>query len=213
MKARESGMPEESVWTGFFAPETVLRKLGLTSSCGDVVDFGCGYGTFTIPVARIVSGIVHALDITSDMVQATAGKAQEAGLKNVKTYLRDFAAEGSGLPAASVDYAMLFNILHAERPKVLLDEAFRVLKLGGLLAIIHWNYDPSTPRGPSMDIRPQPEHCRDWAEQSGFRLLPPGFIDLPPYHYGMVLERPSAETGRSNPIRNTKHSQHLRFCL
>ena len=53
MKARESGMPEESVWAGFFAPETILRKLGLTSSCGDVVDFGCGYGTFTIPAARI----------------------------------------------------------------------------------------------------------------------------------------------------------------
>ena len=53
MKARESGMPEESVWAGFFAPEAVLRKLGLTSSCGDVVDFGCGYGTFTIPAARL----------------------------------------------------------------------------------------------------------------------------------------------------------------
>ena len=34
---------------------------------------------------------------------------------------------------------MLFNILHAERPEVLLDEAFRLLKPGGQLAIIHWN--------------------------------------------------------------------------
>jgi ubiquinone/menaquinone biosynthesis C-methylase UbiE len=88
---------------------------------------------------------------------------------------------------------MLFNILHAERCEVLLEEAFRVLKPGGLLAIMHWNYDPTTPRGPSMDIRPQPEQCCDWAEQARFWLLPPGFIDLPPYHYGMVLERPCAE--------------------
>ncbi len=63
MKTRESGMPEESIWQGYFEPEAVLKKLGLTSACGNVVDFGCGYGTFTIPAARIASGIVYALDI------------------------------------------------------------------------------------------------------------------------------------------------------
>lgn len=49
--------------------------------------------------------------------------------------------------------------------------------------------DPATPRGPSMEIRPRPEQCRDWAVQQGFRLLPPGIVSLPPYHYGMTLER------------------------
>jgi len=73
---------------------------------------------------------------------------------------------------------------------VLLREAFRVLKSGGKLGIIHWNYDPTTPRGPAMDIRPRPEQCQDWAESVGFSLLAPGIIDLPPYHYGMALERP-----------------------
>ena len=194
MKARESGMPEENVWAGFFAPEAVLRTLGLTSSCGDMVDFGCGYGTFTIPAARIVSGTVHAMDIEPDMVQATQAKVDAEGLRNVKTYLRDFVTDGTGLPAANFDYVMLFNILHAECPEVLLREAFRVLNPGGLLAITHWNHDPTTPRGPRMKIRPHPEQCCDWAERAGFRLLQPGIIDLPPYHYGMVLERPRTET-------------------
>jgi len=182
-------MPEESVWAGFFAPETVLEKLGLASSCGDVVDFGCGYGTFTIPAARLVSGTVYALDIEPEMLRITAAKAEAAGLQNVKTYLGDFVAAGSGLPGASVDYAMLFNILHTKNPEVLLQEAFRMLRPGGRLAIVHWRHDPATPRGPSMDIRPRPEQCRRWAEEAGFRLLPPGILDLPPYHYGMVLER------------------------
>ncbi|MHB1033423.1 MAG: class I SAM-dependent methyltransferase [Pirellulales bacterium] len=198
MKTRESGMPDESMWTDFFDAETVLRKLGLTSSCGNVVDFGCGYGTFTIPAARMISGTVHALDIEPEMVQATAAKAQELGLQNVKTYLRDFVADGTGLPDASVDYVMLFNILHAERPDVLLWEALRVLRPGGKLGIIHWNYDPTTPRGPAMAIRPRPEQCRDWAEQVGFRSLEPGSIELPPYHYGMTLERPLLETEEHN---------------
>lgn len=43
-----------------------------------------------------------------------------------------------------------------------------------------------------MHIRPRAQQCRNWAEQVGFRLLDPGIIDLPPYHYGMSLERPGA---------------------
>jgi ubiquinone/menaquinone biosynthesis C-methylase UbiE len=190
MKTRESGMPEEELWREFFDPEATLRLLKLTSSCRDVVDFGCGYGTFAIPAARIVRGMVHALDVEPDMVSITRAKADAEGLRNVRTCLRDFVAEGTGLVSASMDYAMLFNILHAECPDVFLAEAFRILSQGGLLGIIHWNYDPTTPRGPSMDIRPRPEQCRDWATKEGFRLLAPGIVDIPPYHYGIVLERP-----------------------
>jgi SAM-dependent methyltransferase len=191
MKARQSGMPDEDLWTTFFEPEAVLRKLRLSASCGDAVDFGCGYGTFTIPAARIVSGTVYALDIEPEMIRITQTKAESAGLHNVRAVLCDFVSNGTGLPPASVDYAMLLNILHAERPDVLLREAFRVLRPGGQLAIMHWNYDPATPRGPSMDIRPRPDQCRGWAIAEGFRLLEPGIMDLPPYHYGMTLERPS----------------------
>jgi SAM-dependent methyltransferase len=112
-----------------------------------------------------------------------------AGLKNVKVRLRDFVAKGTGLPDASVQYAMLFNILHAEEPLLLLREAHRVLEPGGLLGIMHWNYDPATPRGPSMDIRPRPEQCHGWAVEAGFEPMPSGRIDLSPYHYGMVFKR------------------------
>ncbi len=66
----------------------------------------------------------------------------------------------SGMPDGSVHYVMLFNILHAE-----------------------------SPRGPSMEIRPRPGQCRAWAEDVGFRPLG-GIVQWPPYHYGMVFERP-----------------------
>jgi len=192
MKTRESGMPDESMWSGFFSPEQTLAKLGLAGSCGDVVDFGCGYGTFTIPAAWIVAGtpgIVHALDIEADMIEATRRKAADAGLENVRVTRRDFVADGTGLTDGSVDYVMLFNILHCEQPEVLLREAYRVLTAGGRLGITHWNYDPTTPRGPSMDIRLRPEQCRERAEEVGFQLAVPHKIDLPPYHYGWVLQK------------------------
>ncbi len=189
MKMRESGMPDESMWSGFFSPAQTLAKLGLTADCRDAVDFGCGYGTFTVLAARLARGTVHALDIEAAMVEATARKAEEAGLGNVRVERRDFVADGSGLPDKSVDYAMLFNILHCEHPEVLLREAWRILSLGGRLGIMHWNYDPNTPRGPSMEIRPKPEQCRDWATAAGFSLAIAEKLDLPPYHYGWVMEK------------------------
>jgi ubiquinone/menaquinone biosynthesis C-methylase UbiE len=189
MKTRESGMPEEGLWATFFTPEEVLCKLGLPSS-GDAVDFGCGYGTFTIPAAKITGGTVHALDIDPEMAAITKQKAEAAGLGNVQTCVRDSVANGTGLPDACVQYVMLFNILHAECPDALLHEAYRILAPGGRLGIVHWNYDPTTPRGPAMAIRPRPEQCREWAERAGFTLMTPGIIDLPPFHYGMMLVRP-----------------------
>lgn len=71
MKTRESGMPEEQLWSTFFSPKEVLVRLGLTGDCREVVDFGCGYGTFTIPVARIVTGTVLAFDI--DRIRSPCG--------------------------------------------------------------------------------------------------------------------------------------------
>jgi len=190
MKTRESGMPPEEMWQGFFDPQATLKKLGLTERCGDVPEFGCGYGTFTIPAAQMIQGRVYALDIDPEMLAITKAKVDAANLSNVELGQRDFVVDGSGLPDSSVDYVMLFNILHAEERLAMLKEAWRVLATGGKLAVIHWNYDPSTPRGPSMSIRPRPEECRSWAEQVGFVLLPSVLVDLPPYHYGFVFERP-----------------------
>ncbi len=185
MKIRESGMPDHKIWEDFFAPVKTLAELGITSQTGDVAEFGCGYGTFTIPAAKVIKGKIYALDIEPDMICITEEEAKKNGLNNVQTILRDFMTEGSGLPTESVDYVMFFNILHLEKPMILINEAKRILRAEGKLGIIHWNYDPTTPRGPSMDIRPKPENCIKWAESAGFG----GAIrcDLKPYHYGIVL--------------------------
>jgi ubiquinone/menaquinone biosynthesis C-methylase UbiE len=185
MKVRESGMPDESMWGRFFDPSGALSRLGLTTQTSSAADLGCGYGTFTIPAARVIQGIVHAFDIEPEMIRATRAKAEDEGLDNVKLHLRDFAAEGTGLADASVDYVMLFNILHAEEPGLLLREAHRILAPGGAVAVMHWISDRPTPRGPSMEIRPLPEDCRRWMTAEGFRIET-GVVDLPPYHFGMV---------------------------
>ncbi|EKD25852.1 MAG: methyltransferase type 11 [uncultured bacterium] len=185
MKARESGMPDRIMWENFFNPEKVLTTLGLNNRIVDIAEFGCGYGTFTIPAAKIISGVIYALDIEPEMIRITGAEATKQNLSNVKVILRDFIDTGTGLPDESVDYVMLFNILHLENPAGLLTEAERILKRNGKLGIIHWKHDSTTPRGPSMEIRPKPENCIIWAQAAGF--TDPKQYDLKPYHYGIVL--------------------------
>ena len=86
-------MPSESAWEGFFDPAAALRSLGLCEACRDVVEFGCGYGTFTIPAASIVTGTVYALDINRDMIKRTAEKATAHRLTNVVAIECDFVED------------------------------------------------------------------------------------------------------------------------
>ncbi len=186
MKTRESGMPPEELWRSFFDPAAILTRLGLTAGCQCVVDLGCGFGTFSIPAAQIAGGTVHAIDIDAEMVTETRRKAGDLGLRNLTVVERDFVEAGSGLADGSVDFAMLFNILHAAEAPLLLNEARRILKKRGVLAVIHWNYDSATPRGPSMEIRLRPDDCRRLVELAGFHPGP--LLDLPPHHYGFTAD-------------------------
>jgi len=186
-------MPEEDRWESFFDPDVILSELGLDPACQAVVDLGCGYGTFSIPAARRISGKVYAIDIDPQMIEFCQTKVTAAGLSNVICQQRDFTVEGTGLVDQSADFVMLFNILHAENPLDLLKEAHRILVPGGKVGVIHWNFDPTTPRGPSMNIRPRPEQCQAWIQNAGFELVKP-MINFPPYHYGMAGQKIETST-------------------
>ncbi|HEY0800325.1 MAG TPA: class I SAM-dependent methyltransferase [Steroidobacteraceae bacterium] len=188
-KGRDSGMPSVDLWESFFDPGAILGALECLQVCGDAVEFGCGYGTFTVALAPRVSGTVYALDIDPAMVSATAIRASAAVIPNIVVEQRDFVTAGSGRPDESVGFVMLFNILHIEEPIGLLSEAHRILREGGTAAVVHWRRDVDTPRGPPLEIRPSAEQCRAWAERSGLRWR--SVLNLPnsPWHWGMLLER------------------------
>ena len=190
MKGRESGMPESASWESFFNPRCILSKLDCLEQRGEIVEFGCGYGTFTLPAAEMVSGRVFGFDIEPELVEATARRAAEASLHNVVAERRDLAAHGCGRPDGSAGYVMLFNILHIEDPVGLLREAYRVLSPGGKAGIIHWRTDIATPRGPTPAIRPSAESCRAWGEQAGFEFVRYESLCCCSWHWGLLLQRP-----------------------
>jgi SAM-dependent methyltransferase len=182
-------MPAVDQWESYFDVVGILDSLGCRDLTGDAIEFGCGYGTFTIPLARRNPGTIFALDIEPDMVAATVARALRAGLKNIIVEQRDFVARGCGRESESAGLVLLFNILHIEDPVSLLKEARRVLRPGGMVAVIHWNHDLNTPRGPPLDIRPKPEQCRAWGEQAGLRWVRDQALPGSPWHWGMVLEK------------------------
>lgn len=187
MKVRDSGMPDETMWSKFFDPDTILQQMDFSTDLFSVVDLGCGFGTFTIPASQKIKGKVHAFDIDPEMIGQLQSKIEQQSIKNIELHLTDFITEGSGLPENSVDYIMLFNILHHDKPHQILNEVHRILKPNAKAGIIHWRSDITTPRGPQLDIRPKPEQCKQWAIETGFAISKE--LILKPYHFGIIITK------------------------
>ena len=188
MKVRDSGMPQEEMWETFFRMDRIFNSLKIDNNIGDLVEIGCGYGTFTIPAAKLVKGKLFAFDIESEMINIVHQKANEKGINNIILENRDILVNTTGLPDASVDYLMLFNILHNETPEDFINEAYRILKPGAKLGIIHWRRDIVTPRGPDLTIRPKPEEIIQLIDKNKFEVKLQPFI-LEPYHFGILLTK------------------------
>ena len=181
-------MPEEKMWEQFFDVEKILDKLEVNNEIESLVEFGFGYGTFTIPASRKIKGMVYAYDIENNLIQELEPKLKTYNVTNVRLINRDFITDGTGLQNEEADYSMLFNLLHAEESINILKETFRILKKRGRVGVIHWNYDPSTPRGPSMSVRPKPEVLKNMLTKAGFSIIKHN-INLPPYHYGILAQK------------------------
>lgn len=194
MKYRESGMPEVGYWESLFDVDAVLGAFGFGPATGVVAELGCGYGTFTLPLARRTGAAVHAFDIDPAMVETTRARAAAAGLGKVYVSLRDVAADGFGLPSGSCGACLLFNILHGEAPVAMLRAAAAIVRPGGLLAVIHWRSDLATPRGPRLEIRPRPEQIAAWAEACGGLVVDGVARSVGSWHFALALRTTTARS-------------------
>jgi ubiquinone/menaquinone biosynthesis C-methylase UbiE len=181
-------MPEASLWASFFDVDLILSELHINSDTGDLVEIGCGYGTFTIPAAKKISGNLYAFDIEDGMIEFVKRELRTRLITNVILEQRDILNQTTGLAANSVDYVMLFNILHHESPNDFLTEAYRILRPNGKVGMLHWRSDIETPRGPDLSIRPKPDQILKWIDKQKFTLhKAPTFIM--PYHFGLILSK------------------------
>ncbi|MEI6627137.1 MAG: methyltransferase domain-containing protein [bacterium] len=156
-----------------------------------VADLGCGnLGFFTLPAAKIVgkNGIVYAVDIMKSTLQSVESRALSQGLSNIKTVWSNLELIGATkIDAGSVDVAFLKNILfQSKRHDLIIKEATRLLKTGGKLLIIDW-MKISTPFGPSMTERIDPEDTKQHATEAGLTLAQE--FQAGPYHFGLLFTK------------------------
>jgi len=109
--------------------ELVLRGIELTGQ-DTVVEIGCGVGRLAVPLAAR-AGVVHAFDISPEMVRLAQQRTKE--LRNVTVQVTDGSLP---LPDNSVDFCLAHSVF-IHFPDIVhvrgyLDEAYRVLKPGGL---------------------------------------------------------------------------------
>jgi ubiquinone/menaquinone biosynthesis C-methylase UbiE len=181
-------MPAENMWADFFNVGLILSELHIDSKINDLVEIGCGYGTFTIPAAKQIKGKLYAFDIEKEMLEIVTQKLAFEHIDNVILEHRDILTQTTGLADNSIDYVMLFNILHHDSPGDFFNEAYKILKPKGKVGILHWRSDIPTPRGPDLSIRPKPDQILQRIDKQKFSVYKePKMFE--PYHFGLILSK------------------------
>lgn len=125
-------------------PEKILG--GFIDRGQTVLDIGCGPGTFTIAMAKIVgeNGKIIAVDVQDEMLQIVRKKAAKEGLDS-RIITHKSGPDGIGI-SEKVDFALAFYMVH-EVPdaQAFLKEIVDLLKPKGRLLIVEPKIHVSAP--------------------------------------------------------------------
>jgi ubiquinone/menaquinone biosynthesis C-methylase UbiE len=190
-----TGMPDADWWQALWPqPGKVLADLGIEPGT-EVIDLCCGDGLFTAPLARRVRHVI-AIDIDPEMLDAARAKVAAAGVANCE-FVEGDAYAVAELVRRPVDFVLMANTFHGVPDKPRLARAVAaVLKPGRRFAVVNWHRRPrdetivlGQSRGPKTEMRMTPADVVTTVEPAGLKLA--GVIELPPYHYGAIFEKPA----------------------
>ncbi|MDP9483151.1 MAG: methyltransferase domain-containing protein, partial [Chloroflexota bacterium] len=119
----------------------------------DVLDVGCGPGTITLDIARLVApGRVVGIDAEGEVLRSAATDATDAGLTNVVFEVGD--AYALAFDDGGFDVVHAHQVLqHLADPVAALAEMRRVTKAGGVVAARDMDLDSIVwyPDAPALD--------------------------------------------------------------
>ncbi len=144
--------------------ERVMDELAISPG-KTVADIGAGGGWFTVRAAKRVqpTGLVYAVEISQNFINAINERAKREGLSNIRT-VRGTAADPK-LPDKSVDAVLILKAYHEiADPVSVLRKTRQAMKPGGLLGIIDKN-------GRGDDHGLNREVVVKEASQAGFKLV------------------------------------------
>lgn len=115
-------------------PEKLLHMLPIKKG-DNFLDLGAGTGYITIPAAKIVEGLVYALDMNHHMLEFINSKAEKENITNIETLQGNI--DDIPLPDNSIDFALASLVLHeVKQLNHSLQQIIRVMKPDGYFICI-----------------------------------------------------------------------------
>lgn len=176
----------------FLKPDLAISDIAI--SIDDVViDFGCGSGFWTIPIAKIVGpkGLVLAIDPRESKLTFVRSKADKLGLSNIR-YIKA-PLSSITMPVTEIaDCIIISNILSKiDNDLSLVFSCRKNSKPGTKLVIIDWN--EKSKLGPKSNKRVDVEIVMKEAERSGFEFKK--LLNAGSDHFGLYFEYKGGKSG------------------
>lgn len=154
-----------------------------------VADFGSSVGFYSLALAKKVGpyGKVYAIDIQGEHLAKLKNEAIHRGCNNIEVIQGNLEnPSGSGLLAGSMDRIVISNVLfQVDDMFMIAEEARRVIKPSGLIAVIDW-VESFNQIGPHEDHIVSSEEVRKVFEASGFEFV--SRLDAGSHHYGFIFK-------------------------
>ncbi len=168
----------------------ILNKIAIREG-QTVAELGCGHqGHFVFPLAKRVGqkGTLYAVDIIPSILDEIKKRAYSENLPQIQTVWTNLEVfKGAKIESASVDTALLINVLSQSKKKLdILRETARLLKAGGSLVIADWRLD-APDFGPPADQRLRPNILEDLAIKSG--LIVEEKFTVGDYYRAFILKK------------------------
>ncbi|MDA8164767.1 MAG: class I SAM-dependent methyltransferase [Desulfobacteraceae bacterium] len=171
-------------------PELLFPALALGENT-IFLDVACGAGQYALAAARRIgpAGMVHAVDLWTEGIDRLQRAAADKGLDRIAAQVADVSRH-IPLPDREADVALIATALHDLKEigahGGTLREIARVLKPGGLLAVVEFK-TVEPPPGPPRRIRLAPEEVEEMAGPHDFRRE--RLLDVGPSTYLLLLRR------------------------
>ncbi len=153
----------------YFHPDRIWEVLKPAPDC-TMIDIGAGVGYLTLPFAeRFPRAKTYGCDILEGMVDLLRADAAERRLDNLVAIL--MSPNAVDLPDNSADFIVMGQLHHElDAPIPLLAECKRLLKSGGIVAIIDWA-DADNGKSPPGGRRVPVSRMRAELEEAGFSAI------------------------------------------
>ncbi len=173
----------------FIKPQNIVAQMGLKTG-QTVADFGSGSGFYALSAAQMVgnTGQVLAVDVQKSKLTATFSAGSQQGLKNIKVIQADLDKPiDNAIDATSCDAVILASVLHEVKHRdMLLQNAYKVLKTGGLVLAVEWKAE-HTIFGPPLEKRIPEDQLEQELASIGLHKVKSIPADM--YHYALVFSK------------------------